>query len=269
MQRCPLTLACGLPAAILVLAGCSVSRQIRDPEYAGVVNAVAQSPDVPAPRRLPPVATQLAGPQPVDVYVEYALAQNADIQAARKQVEAAANRVPQAASLQDPTLAATAYPAPVQTAAGRQEFGLNASQHLPWFGKLDARAGVAEEETNIARARLAVVELEVIEQVKRAYYELYFVQKAIRITEDDRRLLTDLSAIAESKYRTGTVSQQDVLRAQVEVSNLDSQLIRLRQELETFAGPVGSGASRITGYAAPGDGAVAPGTSPTGSRSAV
>jgi cobalt-zinc-cadmium efflux system outer membrane protein len=92
---------------------------------------------------------------------------------------------------------------------------------------------VAEEETNVARAQLAVVELEVIEQVKRAYYELYFIQKAIRITEDDKKLLTDLSAIAESKYRTGTVSQQDVLRAQVEVSNLESELIRLRQELES------------------------------------
>jgi len=42
-----------------------------------------------------------------------------------------------------------------------------------------------------------------------------------------------LTKIAEAQYRVGSVSQQDVLRAQVEVSNLDSELIRLRQQLES------------------------------------
>ena len=92
---------------------------------------------------------------------------------------------------------------------------------------------MAEAETEMARRELAAAELTVIEQVKRAYYELYFIQKAIRITEDDKKLLIDLSAIAESKYRTGTVSQQDVLRSQVEVSSLNGELIRLRQQLES------------------------------------
>ncbi len=182
---------------------------------------------------MPPVTPSLAGPQPVEVYIEYALDQNPDVRVARKRIEAAAERVPQAASLKDPTLGVTAYPSPVQTAAGEQQLSLNASQQFPWLGKLDTQASVAEEETNVARAQLAVVELEVIEQVKRAYYELYFIQKAIGITEHDKTLLMELSAIAESKYRTGAVSQQDVLRAQVEVSNLESQLIRLRQELES------------------------------------
>ncbi len=186
MRQCLLILLCGLLAGVCPLAGCSVSRQIRDPEYAGVVNAMAQAPVIAAPIRLPPVAPPLAGPQPVEAYVQYALAQNPDVQAARKRIEAAANRVPQAASLQDPTVGVTAYPAPVQTAAGEQKLSLSASQQVPWFGKLDARAGLAEEETNVARAQLAVVELEVIEQVKRAYYDLYFIQKAIRITEDDK-----------------------------------------------------------------------------------
>jgi len=110
---------------------------------------------------------------------------------------------------------------------------LTASQHLPCFGKLGTRAAAAEADTNVARAQLATVELEVIEQVKRAYYELYFIQKAIRITEDNRKLLLDFVRIADSKYRTGKASQQDVLRAQVEVSNLDNQLIRLRQQIDS------------------------------------
>lgn len=225
----------GLLGVAVVGTGCRAPRQIRDPEYAGVAKAMARAATSPEPvvEALAPIDQQFAGPQPVEIYIEFALNQNPDIQAARKRVDALANRVPQAASLRDPTFGVTAFPEPVQTAAGEQEVALTASQHLPWVGKLRTRAAVAEADTNVARGQLAAVELEVIEQVKRAYYELYYIQKAIQITKQNRKLLLDLNQIAESKYRTGTVSQQDVLRAQVEVSNLDSQLIRLRQQMDS------------------------------------
>ena len=167
------------------------SRQIRDPEYAGVVNAVAQAPSTPPQATVPPVAPPLAGPQPVEVYIGYALAQNPDIQAARKRVEAAANRVPQAASLQDPMLGRDGLSVlPVQTAAGQQQRSMNAQP----AGSLVRQARCAgpawpRRKPRWPARQLAAAELEVIEQVKRAYYELYYIQKAIRITEDDRKLL--------------------------------------------------------------------------------
>ena len=68
------------------------------------VDAMAQTPCVPQQAALPPVASHLAGPQPVEVYVAYGLAQNPDVQAAKHRVRAAAERVPQAASLPDPML---------------------------------------------------------------------------------------------------------------------------------------------------------------------
>ena len=154
----------------------------------------------------------------------------------RKQVEAAGERIPQAASLADPTLNVMGYPfypdVP-QTAGGRVTASIAATQAVPWFGKRDTRAGVAAAETEMARRELSATELEVVEQVKRAYYELYFVQKAIRITENDKKLLVDLAKLADVRYRVGAVSQQDVLRAQVETSNLDAELIRLRQQRES------------------------------------
>ncbi|MHC4406148.1 MAG: TolC family protein, partial [Planctomycetota bacterium] len=161
------------------------------------------------------------------------MSQNPDIEAARKRVDAAAYRVPQAASLRDPTFGVTAYPEPIQTAAGQQQVALTASQHLPWFGKLNTRAQAVESDVNVARAQLAAVELEVIEQVKRAYYELYFIQQAIRVTEENQELVLRFVQIADSKYRTGQTSQQDFLRAEVEVFNIDNQLIRLRQQLDS------------------------------------
>lgn len=225
----------GVAIVMLLATGCRSPRETRTPDYVGAVNQVSYSVTSPAPavEAVPPTAPDLGGPHPVEMYISYALSQNPDIEVARKRVDAAAYRVPQAASLRDPTFGVTAFPSPVETAAGQQEVALTSSQQLPWLGKLGTRAAAAEADTNVARAQLATVELEVIEQVKRAYYELYFVQRAVRITEDNRKLLLDFVRIAESKYRTGKASQQDVLRAQVEISNLDNQLIRLRQQIDS------------------------------------
>lgn len=217
------------------IAGCRTPHRIQTSDYVGVVNQVAHSGAGPAAamQALPPVAPELEGPQPVGVYVDFALAQNPDIEAARKRVDAAAYRVPQAASLKDPMFGVTTFPEPVQTAAGQQDVSLTASQNLPWFGKLNTKAQAAEADVNVARAQLAAVELEVVEQVKRAYFELYFIQQAIRVTEEDRKLLVRFVQIAESKYQTGQANQQDFLRAQVEVLKVDNELIRLRQQLDS------------------------------------
>lgn len=148
-------------------------------------------------------------PDRVDDYVSYALFQNPQIQAKRNRVEAAAQRVPQAASLRDPMVSAGGYPIfpyTLQTAAGAITATVGASQEVLWFGKLRIKANGAEAEVNMARADLAFAELEVIEQVKRAYYELYFVQKSLVITEQSRRLAVDLARIAEAKFKAARVS---------------------------------------------------------------
>lgn len=178
-----------------------------------------------------PVVPELTGPHGVHEYIVFALRQNADVQAARLRVAAMANRVPQAASLEDPMLEAN-YPSQgAQFAFGFQQYRV--SQKVPWPGKLRTRAAAAEAETAMARADLGAAELQVIADVKQVYYQMYIVQQSIEITLRQRRLLADISKIATAKYEAGQVSQQDVLRSQVEVSNLDNELISLRQQMQS------------------------------------
>jgi len=219
-----------LVAAVTVAAGCRTSRQIRDPEYAQVSRAVEQAWCAPQAVVIAtaPVVAELAGPHPVEQYIQVALSQNPDIQAARKKMESLAHQVPVAASLPDPMLNVTAQPEQVQTAAGQQELIVAANQKFPLFGKLGSRASVAEAQTNVARAQLAAVELATIAKVKRAYYELYFLQQATSVTEDEQKLLVEIREVANTRYKAGRTSQQDVLRADLEVSNVENELIRLR-----------------------------------------
>ena len=217
---------------LALLVGCKAA-QVHDPDYAQVSRSLHQSwrGGVSTTETINPVFSHLEGPHPVEEYIRFALTQNPDVQAARKSMEALALQVPVAASLQDPMLNATVQPEPVQTASGQQELILSASQKFHWFGKLETRASVAESQTNVARAHLAATELATIAKVKRAYYELYFIQQALSVTEDEQRLLGEIRDVANTRYRAAQTSQQDVLRAELEISNVENDLIRLRQQL--------------------------------------
>jgi len=224
-----------LVGMVSLVGGCRAGRRVRDTEYAQVSHSVQQARHAsePAMAAMIPVFSQLEGPHTVEEYVQVAIAQSPDIQAARKRMEALAHQVPIAASLQDPMAGLTVQPQQVQTAAGQQEVVLSASQKLHWFGKLDTRARVAEAQANMARAQMAATELTTIASVKRAYFELYFIQQAISITEAELGLLGEIRDVANTRYKAGGTSQQDVLRAELEISKVEDELIRLRQQLES------------------------------------
>ena len=71
-------------------------------------------------------------------------------------------------------------------------------------------------------------ELAIANAVKQPFLELAYVTRAIAITERNRVLLQDLVRIARTKYAVGKGLLQDVLKAQVSLSALDTELIALR-----------------------------------------
>jgi outer membrane protein, heavy metal efflux system len=222
--------------AVLATLGCRAPHRVETSEYCDLARSISRSMHsaAPAEEAMNPVVEELAGAHTVEEYIRHALVQNPAIQAARMEIESLAQRVPQAASLQDPTVATSIAMEPIQTAAGQQDLSLLASQKLPWFGKLATRAEVAEQQVEVARAHLTSVELAVIEKVKRAYYQLYFVQQAIRITEEDKKQLELIETVVDRKYQVERkVTQQDLLNVQVAVSQLETDLVKLRQQLES------------------------------------
>ena len=110
------------------------------------------------------------------------------------------------------------------------------SQRLPFPGKLDARGRVAEQDVAIAEQDLERVRLSVIADTRRSYWSLYYAVRAIAVTRQSRDLLSQLREVAQAKYRTGTTTQEAVLRASVEFNNLSNELITLAQRRATAAG---------------------------------
>lgn len=168
-----------------------------------------------------------AGPE---AYVTLALQRNPSIRAAQRNVQRLAQRIPQATSLDDPMLQLAPVGEQAETAAGQVDLVAGVSQKLPFPGKLDTRGRIASQDVAMAAAELEQTKLDVTARTLRAYWSLYAAARDIEVTESSRGLLVQFKQIAEAKYAAGTAQQQDVLRASVELSNLDRELLTFRQK---------------------------------------
>jgi outer membrane protein TolC len=231
----------------LILAGGGCAQTGHRPEYVELARNVHQAahrppssmihPDEPMAEVLDPAPAppELVGPQPVDVYIRRALAENRTVQAACYNLLAMKARIPQVTALEDPTASNTIYPipsvAPQYELMGYNPYNLMLAQQFPWFGTLRLRGEAAGEDVKVALAELCAAQLDAVANVKRAYYDLYFAERAVRILEDNRKLATEFVATAKERYSTGGRPLQDVLRAEVVVTDIDRELERVRQSL--------------------------------------
>lgn len=212
----------------------------------GLTAALATGPaaavtvsDGPAPRAAAPAgslsnADTVPDPVPLADLVERARAENPEIAAARHRAEAAEARVPQAGALPDPTLSTGLMYVPVPdfglSTEGMTMFSLQLSQRIPVPGSRGMREGVAAHQHTAASLEAEETELQVIARLKGAYFELAFAQEAEGILRRNRALIADLADVAGARLAVDQAPQQDVLRAQTEVSRIDEQLVGLENQ---------------------------------------
>ncbi|GIW42712.1 MAG: hypothetical protein KatS3mg076_3289 [Candidatus Binatia bacterium] len=151
-----------------------------------------------------------------------------------RKAEALGYRIPQATSLPDPMLdLMPPIGDMVETAAGMMSGSVGLRQKIPFPWKLRTRGKIAEREMRMALAELADVRIATVARVQRAYYEYYLAHVSIEIAEESRVLLEQIRDVASARYRSGAATQQDVLRAEVELYELVNELVTLRQKQET------------------------------------
>jgi len=179
-------------------------------------------------------AAQDAPPWNLDALVAEAEANNPKILAARRAAEAAIARVPQAGAPPDPMLAAGVMNLPISMpslAADRMTMasvGLGAV--LPFPGKLGLRQEIARLQAEAAEREAERVRRRVVADVKAAYYEIYFLDRALDVTERNEALVADFARLTSVRYGVGQGTQPDVLKAQVERTGLEDRLVQLRQQ---------------------------------------
>ena len=160
--------------------------------------------------------------------VDYALANNPEVNVARERHIGALARVPQAMALPEPKLTYRYFVNEVETRVGPQEHGIGLSQTLPWFGKRGLQGDAATETARAAQEGIASIQNTVIAEVANAYYELFYLGQSIEIIRGNRDLVLHLERVARARYGAGAATHADVIRAQVELGIIENRLGSLK-----------------------------------------
>ena len=111
------------------------------------------------------------------------------------------------------------------------------AQTFPWFGTLKFRGLAALESAKSAGQRYEAERLQLFQQIKDAYYEYYYLSRALAVVEESRELLVYLEEVVRSLYSTGEAEYKDLIRAQVELGILDNRLETLKALRAPLARP--------------------------------
>lgn len=113
-------------------------------------------------------------------------------------------------------------------------------QSFPAPGTRDAEARARVEEAEIAMYSLRARELDLVRQVERAYFEYVLADREYRIHLEHVELTERILETTRASFRTGGVSQQDVLRVSVELEGLHRDIARITQRKRSAAGLLNS-----------------------------
>lgn len=110
--------------------------------------------------------------------------------------------------------------------------GFGFSQDIPGPGKLGLQGLIAEKDAEYARHHYEAAQREVAERVREGYFEAFVVVRTLEILDRNRSDLEVIEQVAEQRYRVGQGLQQDVVKAQLQITELLKQEQMLRQELQ-------------------------------------
>lgn len=160
---------------------------------------------------------------------------NPELKASRREIDMRVARVAPASAPPDPTLSfgymggitRPFFPSS-STAGAFQQFA--ASQEIPFPGKLALRGRVAATEVDQTRWNYEDVRRRLIADLKLAYFDYVLAERSLAIVERNKVVLDQFRQIAEAQLAVGKGLQQDVLKAQVEISLLLERITVLERQ---------------------------------------
>ncbi len=153
----------------------------------------------------------------------------------RLSADALRDRSAAAADLPDPVLRLGLNNYPIESGGfsteGMTHAAIGISQMFPRGKSRHLNSEKLERLADAADESAAARERDVLALSRRAWLDAYFWQASGALLRESRPFFRDLAEISRSLYEVGRKSQQDVLRAELELSRLDDRLIDNERQL--------------------------------------
>lgn len=164
--------------------------------------------------------------------VEYALANNGDLQALRAEKEVALADLERAALFPNPTLELSADTGALTGSSGEDTASLGLSQEFPTGGKRAKRQAVAEREMEEVLQQIADRERLLALEVKSTFAELMLAQKRRELAMRAMELNGKLLEITQERLAAGDIPELEVNLARVEVARSKGRKIEAERGLD-------------------------------------
>jgi len=165
------------------------------------------------------------GDRVLQALVEEALARNPELAASRQHELAAQARPVQAGSRPGPTVGVFYQNDGATPSLGREPMtmlGVSGGQDIPYPGKLGLRRQVAEAEAALAAFEVERARLGLVGSVRAAYHGLWLARGLADLALEQRAVWQEVQETARVRHASAVGSQQEMLRAQVEVTRLQA-----------------------------------------------
>lgn len=175
---------------------------------------------------------------------------NSEIQAAQREWKASTYVRPQIASLPPTefTLQEFGVGSP-RPGAGLSNsnfayVGIGASQQFPYPGKLRLKGAVADRGADEELAQVNVVRAKVDEQIRMDYIRLAYLQQTLALLNESRSTLAEMIDTELARYSAGLGSQAEILKAQLDRTQLVRDLTMHHEEVAQVQADIKSALNR-------------------------
>lgn len=155
--------------------------------------------------------------------LEEARRNNPEILAFKAKYEAYKSRTSPFRSLMDPMVSA-------EVSSNDMKM-YSITQNIPFPTKLSGKSNVARAEAEVYGNIFLEKEQEILSKVKKSYANLFFLHKKYMVVNESRSFFYQLFNITSQNYSIGKANQADVLRAQVELSKTENDLLKIKDDI--------------------------------------
>lgn len=114
-------------------------------------------------------------------------------------------------------------------------------QDLPWYGKRDLKASIAEQQADVAKFKAAKTQNELKAEMRRLYTRRYETHQMWLLNEEIDSVLHQIEQTANSRYQQGLANQQELIQTQLNRSQLAKMQIDLeanQQQLQSWTNAI-------------------------------
>ncbi len=165
--------------------------------------------------------------------ITLAINNNAMLKAKKLAWESMIAQHPQATALKDPKLTYTEAIEPIETRLGPQDRALSLNQQIPYPGKLNTKGNIVAKDISIAKVRYNQASRDLVVTLKQSFYELAYLENAVRLSMQNKAILEKITHIATNDYASSSSTLNDVAKAQSQYAQVSYDVLLLEELIST------------------------------------